>query len=139
MQYDLKDVFTKAHKMAKATVKAVGDYMIAFKIALKKVWKMAKVNVEKLEKKGWSRWTKAGYDRLYFNFDKSEYADIDRYNSGHFCSVLIEGEKVSNSFARKMMTVKCFIDLKTGEMHISGWDDFAEEAVKRLALKTMEA
>ncbi len=139
MQYDLRKMFTEAHKMAKATVKAVGNYMIAFKLALKKVWKMAKVNVEKLEERGWNRWTKAGYDRLYFNFDETKYADIDRYGTGNLCSVYIEGEKVSNSFARKMLSVKCFIDLKDGKMHISGWDDFAVEAVKRLALKTMEA
>ena len=139
MKYDLRKMFTEAHKIARMTVKAVGDYMIAFKLALKKVWMMAKVNVEKLEERGWSRWTKAGYDRLYFNFDKSEYADIDYYNSGWISSAMVEGEQVSNSFARRMFSVKCFIDLKNGEMTVKGFDEDAIATVKRLALKTMEA
>ena len=33
-----RDLMIKAHKIAKATVAVVGDYMIAMKLALKKVW-----------------------------------------------------------------------------------------------------
>lgn len=33
-----RDLMIKAHKIAKATARLVGDYMVAMKLALKKVW-----------------------------------------------------------------------------------------------------
>lgn len=37
-----KQIMKQAHKIAKKIVKAVGNYMVALKLALKKIWAMAK-------------------------------------------------------------------------------------------------
>ena len=41
-------LFTEAHKIAKATVKSVGNYMVAFKLALIELHKPNKASVEKI-------------------------------------------------------------------------------------------
>lgn len=41
-------LFTQAHKIAKATVKAVGNYMVAFKLALIELYNSNKASVEKM-------------------------------------------------------------------------------------------
>ncbi|EPC5509157.1 hypothetical protein M8E51_004282 [Salmonella enterica] len=62
------EIFTKAHQIAKATRAAVGNYMIAFSLALKEVYsKMKEITVEALEALGGNRWTKNSMDRVYFN------------------------------------------------------------------------
>ena len=38
------EMFKKAHKMARGMVEAVGNYSIAFKLALKQVWALAKAS-----------------------------------------------------------------------------------------------
>ena len=39
-----KEIFNKAHEIARETVAAVGNYSIAFKLALKRVWALAKAS-----------------------------------------------------------------------------------------------
>ena len=39
-----KEIFNKAHEIARETVAAVGNYSIAFKLALKRVWVLAKAS-----------------------------------------------------------------------------------------------
>lgn len=38
------EMFKKAHKIARETVKVVGNYSIAFKLALKQVWALTKAS-----------------------------------------------------------------------------------------------
>ena len=42
-------MFKKAHKIARETVEVVGDYSIAFKLALKKVWLVEKARTKKVD------------------------------------------------------------------------------------------
>ena len=70
------------------------------------------LNIEELEKRGFNRWTKGDMDRLYFNVEKSEYLDVDYYKSGNVSSAYLEGERISNAEAYRLMSVKCFIDLE---------------------------
>tara|TARA_A200000113_G_scaffold179172_1_gene164763 strand:+ start:113 stop:559 length:447 start_codon:yes stop_codon:yes gene_type:complete len=67
-------LFKKAHKIAKATVKAVGNYMVAFKLALIEVYQEAKKelapvsSVESLLiEEGFDVWEKGGMKRIYVN------------------------------------------------------------------------
>jgi hypothetical protein len=43
-----KNLMKQAHKLAKKIVEKVGDYIIALKLALKKVWTMAKAGRKKM-------------------------------------------------------------------------------------------
>lgn len=47
-----KEMFIKAHKIARETVEEVGNYSIAFKFALKQVWAVAKAINTKQEISG---------------------------------------------------------------------------------------
>lgn len=42
------EMFKKAHKIARETVEVVGDYSIAFKIALKQVWAVAQASKQEI-------------------------------------------------------------------------------------------
>ena len=70
MEINYSELFKNAHKEAHEIVSKVGDYMVAFKIALADQWKVVrtmKLNEEqitKLEKDGWARWTKGNFDRM---------------------------------------------------------------------------
>lgn len=43
-----RNLMKQAHKLAKELVEKVGDYMIALKLALKKIWAMAKAGRKKM-------------------------------------------------------------------------------------------
>ena len=43
-----KEMFIKAHKIARETVEVVGNYSIAFKLALKQVWAVAKAEKKEI-------------------------------------------------------------------------------------------
>jgi len=60
------EIFTKAHATARKTVKAVGNYMIAFSLALKEAYKMTvKTLEEKAIEMGGKVWEKNNMKRVY--------------------------------------------------------------------------
>lgn len=72
--------------------------------------------IEKLEAKGFKRWTKGNYDRLYVNAEDLGL-ECECYNGGNIRYAELDGEKISNSWARELKKAKTFIDVKTGEIH----------------------
>lgn len=71
--------------------------------------------IAKLESKGFNRWTKGKYDRLYVNastlglsctYHRTGSEDVSTFN----------GEAISNSEARRMKSTKCYIDVESGEV-----------------------
>ena len=67
--------------------------------------------IAKLESKGFNRWTKGKYDRLYVNastlglsctYHRTGSEDVSTFN----------GEAISNSEARRMKSTKCYIDVE---------------------------
>lgn len=77
---------------------------------------MTQINIEELEAKGFKRWTKGNYDRMYINPDKLGL-ELDFYNSGNICFAKLDGEKISNSRASKLRYCKTYLDLKTGKVY----------------------
>jgi len=73
--------------------------------------------IEKLEAKGFKRWTKGTMDRLYVNADKIGL-DVDYYKTGNVSSAWLNGEKISNSEARAIMGGKYYVDVTTGEVNV---------------------
>lgn len=72
--------------------------------------------IEKLEAKGFKRWTKGNFDRLYVNAEDLGL-ECECYSGGNIRYAELDGEKISNSWARELKKAKTFIDVKTGEIH----------------------
>jgi hypothetical protein len=87
--------------------------------------------IAKLEKLGFRRWTKAGYDRLYVGAEKLGL-EVERYKSGNVCWAAWKGEQISNSKAGRMLADKTYIDVTTWTLHSTS-DILAEEAQKLMA------
>lgn len=110
-----KELMSKAWEIAREGQKEFGGKVTEyFNEALKMAWAQAKstIDIEALEKKGFNRWTKGNYDRLYFNIEKSGHMDVDYYKTGNISHATVDGEEISHRFAGQILSVKCFIDLK---------------------------
>lgn len=71
--------------------------------------------IEKLAAKGFNRWTKGKYDRMYVNA-KDLGLVCEYYKTGNIHSATFQGEGVSNSEAYRMKAAKTYIDVETGEV-----------------------
>ena len=71
--------------------------------------------IEKLAAKGFNRWTKGKYDRMYVNA-KDLGLVCEYYKTGNVHSATFQGERVSNSEAYRMKAAKTYIDVETGEV-----------------------
>ena len=69
-----------------------------------------------LEKKGFNRWTKGNFDRLYINASALGL-HCDYYKTGNISNAVFQGTSISNSEGRALKAAKTFIDIKTGEVH----------------------
>ena len=82
-----------------------------------------------LEAKGFKRWQKGKMDRLYINA-KELGLECTYYNTGNIRSASFNGERISNSEARRIRDAKTYIDVATGELHSTNW--MCEEAAEAL-------
>lgn len=147
LQVDYSELFKNAHAEARKIVAEVGDYMIAFKIALTDQWKKAKTiklnddQIAKLEKDGWSRWTVKNYDRLYFNSNKNGILDIETYKTGNICYSAWNGEEISHAEAYRILNLKCYVDVADARVTIRSYgsaDDDEIDMLKSAATKSFE-
>ncbi|EOY6714382.1 TPA: hypothetical protein ACWMH2_000194 [Proteus mirabilis] len=109
-------LFTSAHKIAKSTVSVVGDYRIAFMLALRSLYHTVESTTSKLIKLGCSVWENYGKRRVYINYDKLEAVfglEIGFYNTGNISYAYMHGEKISNTSAYKLLSVKPYFDCVT--------------------------
>lgn len=90
---------------------------------------LTEVQIKNLEEKGFSRWTKGDYDRLYINAGKL-VLECGYYNTGNIRSASFDGESISNSRARRMKAAKTFVDVRTGRVYSD--DDLLREAAADL-------
>lgn len=138
------NIMVNAWKIAKNAAKKFGGKAIEYIAgALKMAWKMAKGLSEKtikaLEDKGFSRWTKYGKDRLYFDMIKAGFMEVSYYKSGFISYSKFQGEEISHSFAGELLGVKVWIDVQTGEMHSKSYDEYSEGIVVDLAKKALQS
>lgn len=137
-----KEIMSNAWKIAKEGQKAFGGKVSEyFAEALKMAWAQAKnsIDIEALEKKGFNRWTKGEMDRMYFNLEKAGALELDYYKSGNLRSADLDGERISNAEACRLLAVKCFIDLKKGnELVVQCGREDAQDMVRDLAEKAMQ-
>jgi len=84
---------------------------------------MTEKQIAAYEAKGFKRWTKGKMDRLYIDATKLG-AKIDYYKTGNVSDAFWQGERVSNSDGRRLLASKIFVDITTGELHVStGFDE----------------
>lgn len=71
-----------------------------------------------------SEWQKNEMHRIYFNdLDVWYGLDCSYYNSGNICGATLDGEKISNTSARKIqgrLSGKLFFDLADNKFHGKG-------------------
>lgn len=142
MTTNKKELMKNAWSIAREGQKNFGGKVSEyFAEALKMAWAEAKkgLDIEALESKGFNRWTKGNFDRLYFSLEKSGDLDLDYYKSGNLRAADLDGERISNAEACRLLSVKCFIDLKNGNKLVVqyGRED-AQDVVRELAEKAMQ-
>jgi len=81
-----------------------------------------------------NEWQKAGHHRIYINDLPTLYGlSVTRYNTGNISRATLDGERLSNSNAMKLMTDldfgKLWWDVPTSQWQSKG---LSEQAVRRL-------
>lgn len=78
--------------------------------------RLNEADIKKLEAVGFKRWTKGSYDRLYISPTKLGL-HLAYYNTGNISSAwLDENDGISNCRARKILAMKIWIEIDTGEV-----------------------
>ena len=127
MMMNRKEIFTAAHKIAKAIRKDCSDYRTAFSCALRAVYEgytmEEKTTVQKLEDLGIEAWERGSMKRYYINENNYEAVfglKIWRYNSGNICGAELNGESLSNTKAGRLLRNKFFFDAVDNTWKMSG-------------------
>ena len=100
--------------------------------------------IEELEELGAERWTKYGKDRLYLRGLAKTVGGLDysTYKSGNIDSATLDGEKISNSAAGRVLrnVSDAYIDLKSGGIVINDEPSSASEftVVRKRILDTVK-
>jgi hypothetical protein len=77
-----------------------------------------------------NHWQKGDHNRVYFNsWDIAKHQGLQwsGYNSGNIRSASLDGSKISNSEARRILNGfarKIWYDLNSGEFHTDGENDY---------------
>lgn len=96
--------------------------------------KLSEKQIEALEKKGFRRWTKGDYDRLYINVIKLPGV------YGSSSELEIDGDKLSRTKSWKVSNAKIWIDVATAEVHAEAayHENFLKSAAEKLLSKVIE-
>lgn len=109
-----REIFVNAHEIAKENRNQFTSYRAAFSYALKSIYagmKCEKTTEQKLEDLGIEAWEKGDMKRYYINVEHFAAVfglEIYRYNSGNICGAHLNGEKISNNRAGKLIGAKKF-------------------------------
>ena len=110
------EMFKKAHGIARNTVSVAGDYLVAFSLALKSIYAEITNMVKSMEKKlidlGLSVWEGGAHRRIYINECLVDVfgLSINYYGSGSIRSARLNGEKISNTKAGKLLSGNPYYD-----------------------------
>ena len=74
--------------------------------------------IAKLEKQGWSRWTKGNFDRLYFNVQKADVLDLEYRTTGTISNATWNGKEISSGEARRILSMKAYVDIPSGKLSV---------------------
>ena len=71
--------------------------------------------IKALEDKGFRRWTKGNFDRMYINA-VCLGLECSYYKTGNISAAYFNGERISNCQGRRYKDAKTYIDVKTGRL-----------------------
>lgn len=74
--------------------------------------------ITKLEKQGWSRWTKGNFDHLYFNVRKADVLGLEYHTTGTINNAIWDGKEISNGEARRILPMKAYVDIPSGKFQL---------------------
>lgn len=97
---------------------------------------MTEQKIRELSEK-YSRWTKEGwngkkYDRIYFNAEDLGL-EVRKYKTGNVAEAYVNGEKISNSEARRILNSKAYYDIIEDKLHMDSYmEDYFGEQIKAI-------
>jgi hypothetical protein len=91
--------------------------------------------VARLVEAGGKEWIGGANHRVYFKPERILGLEIEKYNSGSLRNVMLNGERISNSKAGRIINSKLYVDVNTGEVVTDLDSEFAKMA--RLAIATI--
>ena len=77
---------------------------------------MTENRINELVEKGFNRWTKGNFDRLYINASTLGL-ECEYYKTGNINHAYFNGEHISNCEAYRMKAAKTYIDIKTEKLY----------------------
>ena len=119
-----KKVMARAWEIVRTAVASFGGKAAQYiSEALRIAWREVKAESKKvidriadLEALGFKRWTKNSMDRLYIDARNLGLV-CHYYKTGNVSGAWFDGEEVSNSEGRRMLSAKTFIDIKTEKVY----------------------
>ena len=140
-QVSKQQIMTAAWRLAKKAAKKFGGKAIEYiSGTLKMAWAAVKY-VRVMESKGFNYWSTADHKikRLYLNIKKAGLLNVEYYKSGNVSSAEWMDNPISNSKARKLLNVKCYIDLSDDNHELQVKGDATEAAMVLEAAKGLVA
>jgi hypothetical protein len=114
---EMKKIMNRAWEIAREAAKVSGRAIEYIAAALRMAWAEARKpaditdRIDELTALGFSRWQKAGMDRMYINAGALGLI-CTYYKTGNISGAEFRGEHISNSEAYRMKAAKTYIDLK---------------------------
>jgi len=101
------------------------------------------IKLEDLLKVGGNEWRKENMHRIYFNDMPGLYGvKVTRYNTGNVSSATLDGERISNSAARKILNKLCcgkfWYDVPTGQFMSRGLAESDARILKDAVLERLD-
>ena len=99
--------------------------------------------IDALVRVGGSRWQKNGMDRVYFNNLYTWYGlEMEYYNTGNICNAKLDGEKISNSQAKRLESEigfgKLWFDVPTGKWMARDLNGRESKIIEHIEAKVAE-
>lgn len=91
--------------------------------------------IERLVAAGGKEWIGGTNHRVYFKPERILGLEIEKYNTGSLRNVTLNGERISNNKAGKIINAKLYVNVTTGEVVTDLEPEFAKMA--RLAISTI--
>lgn len=120
----MKEIMTKAWSIYRTLTE--GTHREKLSAAMKLAWAWAREKdsesgLDKLLTMGANRWTKGGHDRLYLSRCGAQIMnlEIECYKTGNISSAVLNGEKISNAEASRIISAyaNAYIDLSNGKVY----------------------